>query len=202
MPQILGFLCYFTAAVAETNRVPFDLAEAESELVAGFHTEYSELQVRHVFHGRIREHDHGLVPRDDSLFRRLALALSQTRWTWTHYLPGAGFDLLAAYRACDTRRGHARRSRGFSSASSRCSPAAADCSACPAGEPRCIQGPFWFTAEDSAIFLFFYVWMRGTLPRFRYDQLMSLRLEAAAAGFARESGDHSVRDRLTLLRHG
>ncbi len=43
-PQFIGFFCYLMAAYAETNRIPFDLPEAETELVAGYHTEYSAMK--------------------------------------------------------------------------------------------------------------------------------------------------------------
>jgi len=84
-PAILGFLCFFVAAVAETNRVPFDLPEAESELVAGF-TPNTQLQVRHVLHRRIHQHDHRLR-LCAILFFGGWLSPFPVSWTFTHYCP-------------------------------------------------------------------------------------------------------------------
>ena len=96
LPQVLGFFCYFVAAVAETNRVPFDLAEAESETRRRLSHRIFQLQIRHVLSGRIRQHDHGRLPGDDSVLRRLALALSANAGlAWTRY---TSLGCLAASR--------------------------------------------------------------------------------------------------------
>lgn len=113
--QPLGFLIYLIAAIAETNRVPFDLPEAETELVAGFHTEYSAMKFALFF-----------MAEYVNMFTVSMLATTLFLGGWSgpfvHQLPWLGV--------------------------------------------------FYFLGKV-VLFLFFYIWLRGTLPRFRFDQLMS-----------------------------
>ncbi|MGD0956098.1 MAG: complex I subunit 1 family protein [Candidatus Acidiferrales bacterium] len=171
IPQIVGFLCYLTAAVAETNRIPFDLPEAETELVAGFHTEYSSFKFAMFF---MAEYANMVTVSclATILFLGGWLSPFPDSWKWQLYLPGAGLLALGAYCAWDTAvnmKGIARLQLGVVTALA--AGGGLLCILIP-GAPEVIQGPFWFTSKIVAI-LFFYIWMRGTLPRFRYDQLMS-----------------------------
>ena len=117
-----AFLAFTTAAFAETNRLPFDLAEAEQELVGGYHTEYSSMKFAMYF---MAEYLHMIVGS--------AVAV-------TLFLGGWHFFGLET-----------------------------------------VGGPIWsgvisfgiFFAK-TAFFLFVFIWVRWTLPRFRYDQLMNL----------------------------
>jgi len=115
--QPLGFLLYFTAAIAETNRAPFDLPEAESELVGGFHTEYSSFKFAMFF---MAEYANIVT------VSCLATLLFFGGWLG----PVFGPPLL-----------------------------------------RALLPLLWFSLKVFC-FLFAYIWIRGTLPRFRYDQLM------------------------------
>ncbi|KPL00091.1 MAG: NADH-quinone oxidoreductase [candidate division Zixibacteria bacterium SM23_73_3] len=108
--QPLGFILYLICAIAELNRAPFDLPEAENELVAGYMTEYSSMKFAMFFLG-----EYG------NMINISALATTLFLGGW--------------------------------------------------------HGPFlppvvWFLLK-MVIFLFFYIWIRATLPRFRYDQLMN-----------------------------
>jgi NADH-quinone oxidoreductase subunit H len=108
--QPLAFIIYLVCAIAEINRAPFDLPEAESELVAGFHTEYSSLKFAMFFLG-----EYG------SMINVSALAVTIFLGGWHGpYLPPV----------------------------------------------------IWFLGK-MVVFLCFFIWLRATLPRFRYDQLMN-----------------------------
>ena len=111
--QPLGFFIYMCAGVAETNRAPFDFPEAEQELVAGYHTEYSSMSFALFF-----------MAEYINMVTVSAVATDL-------YLGGWHGPFL----------------------------------------PESL-GWIWFLLKVSAI-LFFYVWMRWTLPRYRYDQLMA-----------------------------
>ena len=118
IPQIIGFLCYLTAAIAETNRIPFDLPEAETELVAGFHTEYSSFKFAMFF---MAEYANMITVSclATILFFGGWLSPFPDTWTWQLYLPGVGpgaarrsiapFDTVtehARHRPPAVRRGH------------------------------------------------------------------------------------------------
>jgi NADH-quinone oxidoreductase subunit H len=170
-PQIIGFLCFYIAAIAETNRVPFDLPEAESELVAGFHTEYASMKFAMFF---IAEYTSMITVSclATILFFGGWLSPFPASWTFTHYLPSLLLIPFGAWVFFDGIRYENLFGRivlpGVGTALVVVGLALA---AFPFLN-NAIQGPFWFLAKVFT-FLFVYIWMRGTLPRFRYDQLMS-----------------------------
>lgn len=122
--QPFGFLIYLISAIAETNRVPFDLPEAETELVAGFHTEYSAMKFALFF-----------LAEYINMFTVSMLATTLFLGGWNG--PGLGWLLANEMYV-----------------------------------PAALLGATYFLGKVF-FFLFLYIWLRGTLPRFRYDQLMN-----------------------------
>ena len=108
-PQVVGLVVFFIAGVAETNRPPFDLPEADTELVAGYHTEYSGMRW-------------GLFQTAEYINMITLSGLAVTL-----FFGGWGGPWL--------------------------------------------PGPIWFLLKLGA-FIFVFIWLRATLPRLRYDQLM------------------------------
>jgi NADH-quinone oxidoreductase subunit H len=143
LPLSLGFILFLISAFAETNRLPFDMPEAESELVTGYHTEYSSMKFSMFF---IAEYAHMVT----------ASALMATLFFGGWDLPGS-WDNAYWYQGMLIR--------GFDAAGA---PIAAD----PAWWKTLLT--FGAFAAKTGFFLFVYIWVRWTLPRFRYDQVMSL----------------------------
>jgi NADH-quinone oxidoreductase subunit H len=171
-PQILGFFCFFTAAVAETNRVPFDLPEAEQELVGGFHTEYASFKFAMFF---IAEYTSMITVSClcTIMFFGGWLSPFPASWTFTHYLPSVILIPFGLWVIMDGVRYETVFGRLVLPAVGTVITAVGlilivD----PHHINEFIQAPFWFLSKV-LVFLFVYVWMRGTLPRFRYDQLMA-----------------------------
>ena len=122
--QFVAFFIYLMAAYAETNRSPFDLPEAESELTGGYHTEYSSMKFAMFFMA-----EYGNMITVGCVATLLFLG------GWTSPMG----DLIGPFE------------NGFVNAG---------------------LSLFWFVSKVFC-FLCLYVWVRGTLPRFRYDQLMN-----------------------------
>jgi NADH-quinone oxidoreductase subunit H len=170
IPQFLGFICYLTAAIAETNRVPFDLPEGETELVAGFHTEYSSFKFAMFF---MAEYANMITVSclATLLFLGGWLSPFKESWQWQYYLPAAGLIIGGLALIIGGLRSVQWNAKlVFPVLGIICIGVGYLCT-WPA-VMAVVQGPFWFTSKVFLL-LFFYVWARGTLPRFRYDQLMS-----------------------------
>lgn len=125
VPLTVAFLIFFISAFAETNRLPFDLPEAEGELIAGYHTEYSSMKFSMFY---IAEYSNMVT----------ASALMATLFFGGWDIPFTTWDST--------------------------------------GDPSVIKtlATLAFFSLKTFFFLFTFVWVRWTLPRFRYDQLMAL----------------------------
>ena len=94
LPAFFSFAVYIVTMVGETNRLPFDLPEAEGELAGGFHTEYSLAEVRDVLPRRVRQHGHRLRAGHHAVPRRLAGALAASQPSATACSTTAGGAML------------------------------------------------------------------------------------------------------------
>ncbi len=167
-PQIISFGLFIVAAFAETNRVPFDLPEAENELVAGFHTEYSSMKFAAFFMA-----EYANMVTVSCVATLLFLGGWQPLFPLEYgakFLPSAIFaisGLICLYHGLNPARPFDRITL----------PAfgiiflgLAGAFVVPVLAPI-LMPLFWFASKVGVI-LFLYIWIRGTLPRFRYDQLM------------------------------
>jgi len=168
-PQIVSFFIFLIAAFAETNRVPFDLPEAENELVAGFHTEYGSMKFAAFFMA-----EYANMVTVSCVAVLLFLGGWQPLWPAEYgsgYLPTLILGvsgLICLYHGMNPARPLDRYTLPVFGVAFL---GLAGVFLIPAIAPMLLP-LFWFLSKVGAV-LFIYIWIRGTLPRFRYDQLMS-----------------------------
>ena len=168
-PQIISFIIFLIAAFAETNRVPFDLPEAENELVAGFHTEYSSMKFASFFMA-----EYANMVTVSAMATILFLGGWIAPWPAQYgssLVPTAIFavaGVVALYHGMNAVR---KNDKLTFPAFGVIFLIIALLFLVPMVQSWLIP-LFWFCAKTGSI-LFAFMWIRGTLPRFRYDQLMA-----------------------------
>ncbi|MGB2636930.1 MAG: complex I subunit 1 family protein [Candidatus Acidiferrum sp.] len=176
----VGFFIFLVASIAETNRAPFDLPEAESELVAGYMTEYSGFRWALYFLG---EYANMIVVA--SVATTLFLGgwlrpFPNVHWLrWFDFLPAVFLGLLGGYCIYRAGKQPVKVQTGFMWAVAlACFGLAAVFIAPWIITPLRfalpgLNGAFWFLLKVSA-YIYVFMWLRFTLPRYRFDQLMHL----------------------------
>lgn len=178
----LGFMAmgiFAIAMVAETNRAPFDLPEAESELTAGFHTEYSGFRWSLFF---LAEYSAMIAVSSIAVtlwlggwLRPFPNLLGGPRWDLVFSLaPGLFFLALGAMAAFNTFRMPRHsffRVQTVGLALFAVLLAMIGVLMLAPGVRERVQDIFWFCVKV-AVFMYLYIWYRGTFPRYRFDQLM------------------------------
>ena len=185
--QLLAFFILFVAAIAETNRNPFDLPEAESELVAGFHTEYSGLR----FALYLPLAEYGAMILVSSIAVTVFLGgwlrpfASVRALEFLKFAPVILFVAAGAWCFREAVRLPALREWRWQRLILLALGAGAGLVVLvlliplrAEGQPwfpilEAVQGVFWFMSKVAAL-LFVFIWFRGTFPRYRFDQLMGL----------------------------
>jgi NADH-quinone oxidoreductase subunit H len=178
---LIAFFIFAVAMVAETNRAPFDLPEAESELTAGFHTEYSGFRWSLFF---LAEYSAMIAVSSIAVtlwlggwLRPFPNWLSGSAWDFIFSLfPGATFLFLAAlcFRSVARMPKHPYfrvQTAGLAAFGGLL--ALVGLVLFIPLVRAWVQDIFWFTAKVAA-FMYLYIWYRGTFPRYRFDQLMKV----------------------------
>ncbi|MCZ2073537.1 MAG: NADH-quinone oxidoreductase subunit NuoH [Bryobacteraceae bacterium] len=173
--MLVPFTVYVISAIAETNRAPFDLPEAESELVAGFHTEYSGFRWALYF-----------LAEYANIFVVSSVAITLFWGGWLRPFPNVGFlevplnYVFPALLMLGSGAGSFLLLKNLKSSTQKAVLAAIAVVLITTGllflipaVNQALIGLFWFFLKV-AVMVYALIWFRGTFPRFRYDQLMNI----------------------------